>query len=275
MIRTRFSISHFMVQTLPVTRTLHRVFASAILLAALALSASAQSATDLISSGDKENLARRPAQALAFYERAIESDPQNGAALWKASRELVDLGEAESNSAKRTGLYEKAADYAKRSIAISPNDAETHFALSRAIGRTALSVGPRERVKFGVAVRTEALKTLELAPKHAGAMHVMGVWNAEIMRLNGFTRMLAKTFLGGKVFETASWGEATRYMEQSVAIEPNRLVHRLDLARVYRDTHRVADARAAYAAAIAAPPMDANDDMYRKDAERELAALKP
>ena len=61
----------------------------------------------------------------------------------------------------------------------------------------------------------------------------MGMWNAEVMRLNGFTRMMAKNFLGGKVFGQASWPEAKRYMEESVANEPDRIVHRVDLAGVY------------------------------------------
>ncbi|MBL0170755.1 MAG: hypothetical protein IPP90_08505 [Gemmatimonadaceae bacterium] len=234
----------------------------------------AQTTAELIDAGDRESAARHSAKALPYYERALQADPRHYMALWKASRELVDLGEVEANADTRTRRYALAVDYAKRAIAVNPNDAEGHFHLSRAIGRTALSVGPRERVKYGIEVRAEALRALEIAPHHPGALHVMGVWNAEIMRLNGFTRMVAKTFLGGKIFDTASWAEATRYMEQSVTVEPNRLVHRLDLARVYRDTNRKADARAAYASAIALPLVDANDDMYKRDAERELAALK-
>ena len=227
----------------------------------------------LIASGDKESAARHPAQALAFFERALLAEPRNTSALWNASRELVDLGEFETTTDTRNSLYAKATDYARRAVAISPHDADAHFHLARALGRTALSKGPRDRVKYGIDIRAEALRTLELAPTHAGALHVMGVWNAEIMRLSSFTRLFARTFLGGKIFETASWSEATRYMEAAVSVEPQRLVHRLDMARVYRDNgHKVA-ARAAYQAAIACPLSDANDEHYRADAEHELAAL--
>ena len=233
----------------------------------------AQSTTELLEAGDRETTVRRPAQALPLFERAIAADPNNYAALWKASRALVDLGEVEKREETRTSLYERAMDYAKRAIVVAPNDAEGYFHLSRAIGRTALAVGPRARVKYGIAVRTNALRALEIAPRHPGALHVMGVWNAEIMRLNSIIRLVAKAFLGGKIFDTASWSEATRYMEQSVAVDPARLVHRLDLARVYRDTGRKADARAAYTAAIGLSAIDANDDMYKREAEQELAKL--
>jgi Flp pilus assembly protein TadD len=76
------------------------------------------------------------------------------------------------------------------------------------------------------------------------------------------------------VFNTASWSEAVRYLEQAVAIEPNRLVHHLDLARIYRDVGRKADARTAYAAALRAPIFDANDPVYRQSADDELRALR-
>ena len=244
-----------------------------LLLAGHARSASAQPVVEAMSAGDRESAARRPVQALSQFERVLQQDPKNYAALWKASRELVDLGEYETNVAARTALYARATEFARRAITVMPNDAEGHFHLSRALGRTAQALGPRDRVKYGIDVRSEAMRALELSPRHPGALHVMGVWNAEIMRLNGFSRLVAKTFLGGKIFDTASWSEAVRFMELSVAVEPNRLVHRLDLARVYRDTGRKADARTAYAAAIALPPADANDERYRADAQAELSKL--
>ena len=43
-------------------------------------------------------------------------------------------------------------------------------------------------------------------------MHVMGMWNAEVMRLNGMSRFMAKNFLGGRVFESANWNDAQRYL---------------------------------------------------------------
>jgi len=234
----------------------------------------AQSVNDLLSAGDRESIARRPSAALGNYERAVKAEPTSYVALWKASREAVDLGEFEKNADTRTSLYTRATDYARRAVATNTNDAEGHFHLSRAIGRTALAASPRDRVKFALDVRDEALKALQLQPKHPGALHVLGVWNAEVMRLNGFTRAIAKTFLGGQVLGSASWAEAIRYMELAVAVEPNRLVHYLDLGRVYRDAGRLNEARTAFQAALRAPLQDANDDRYRMSADEELAKLR-
>jgi len=233
-----------------------------------------QSVSELLSVGDRESVARRPAAALSNYERAIQAEPKSYVALWKAAREAVDLGEFETNIPTRTALYVRATDYARRAVAANANDAEGHFQLSRAVGRTALAANPRDRVKYAVEVREAALKALQFQPRHPGALHVLGVWNAEVMRLNGILRSVAKAFLGGQVLSSASWAEAIRYLELAVAVEPNRLVHHLDLARIFRDAGRPNEARTAYQAALRAPLQDANDDRYRQSADDELKKLR-
>lgn len=262
-------------------RSLRRLYARTRVVAALCLllpglgtAASAQSLDELISNGDRESLARRPALALPYFEKALALEPEHYEALCKASRELVDLGEFETNTAKRTDQYARAVEYARRAIRVKPDDAEGHFHMARAIGRTALALGPRDRTRYGIEVREQAMRALELAPRHPGALHVMGVWNAEVMRLNGLSRLVAKTFLGGQIFGSASWPEAIRYMEAAVAEEPTRLVHLLDLARVYRDAGRKPDALATYTRAINAPAYDANDEQYRAAAIAERRKIQ-
>ena len=230
--------------------------------------------SEAIAAGDRESKAHRGVRALEYYEQAIALDSNSAVARWKAAGELVDLGENEKDSKTRRSLYDRATVHARRATVLAPREADAWFHLSRAIGRTALNVGPRDRVKFAGEVRTYAMKALELDPKHAGALHVLGVWHAEVMRLNSFARAMAKAFLGGQVLGTASWAEAARLLEQAVVVQPNRTVHRLDLARIYRDMGRKADARREYEAAIAAPMMDANDAAYKRSAAEELRALK-
>ena len=116
-----------------------------------------------------------------------------------------------------------------------PSDAESHFELARAIGRTAQTMGTKDKVKYAGVVHDEAMAALKIDPRHPGALHVMGEWNAEVMRLNGFSRFMAKNILGGKTFGEASWDNAQKYMEQAVAIDSMRITHHLDLAMIYRD----------------------------------------
>ena len=242
------------------------------LLVAVAASAGAQSAADHIALGDKEYVAMNASAALQHYEAAVQADPKNYDALWKASRSAIDLGEHERDDSKRDDYFKRGELYARRAVEANPGDAEAHFSLARALGRTALSQSPRGRVKYASDVRNQALECLKINPKHAGCLHVMGMWNAEILRLNGFTRMIAKNFLGGKIFESASWAEAKRYMEEAVAADPDRITHHVDLAGVYRDMGDKAKARAEWQAVMKMPNRDYNDRYYKAEADAGLRA---
>jgi len=234
--------------------------------------AGAQTAAGHIALGDKEYVAMNASAALQHYEEAIKLDPKNYEALWKASRSAVDLGSYERDDDKRAAYFKTAELDARRAVEANPGDAEGHFNLARSLGKNALTQGPRSRIKYAKDVRSEALECLKINPKQAGCLHVMGMWNAEVMRLNGFTRMLAKNFLGGKIFDSANWAEARRYMEESVAAEPGRIVHHVDLAGVYRDMGDKARARAEWQAAMKLPNSDYNDRHYKAEADAGLRA---
>lgn len=236
--------------------------------------ARSQSAAEHVAFGDKENAARNAAAALQHYEAALSADPNDYGALTKAAYEAVELGEFDPNAEHRTGLYRSAEEYARRAVAANPRDAEGHFQLAQALGRKALTMGVRDRVKLASEIRDEALAALALDPRHSGAMHVMGLWNAEVMRLNGFSRAFARHFLGGKVFDAANWEDAQRYLEQSVANDSLRIVHRLDLAAVYVDRDQRAKAIEQYDWIVRAPVTDYNDPTYKTEAMRRLTALR-
>ena len=140
-------------------------------------------------------------------------------------------------------------------------------------GRRALSVGSKERIQFSKIIRAEALAALKADSNHAGALHVLGMWNAEVMRVNGLARVFARTFLGADVFSLASWDEAQRLLEASVQHDPNRIVHRLDLAGIYADRGDKTRARELYTWIASAPLVDPNDDLYKRQAAERAKKL--
>lgn len=234
----------------------------------------AQSAGADVAKGDSAHQRMRPAEALRLYEAAVAADSSSYEALWKASRDAIDLAEFEKDKRKRIELFRTGERLARRAVAVNPNDAEGHFALARALGRVALTVGKRARVRYATEVREHALEALKRNPEHPGALHVMGMWNAEVRRLSGITRFFARNFLGGKVFGAASWDKAVRYMEKAVEVDPGRLVHHLDLAGIYADIGNKAKAREQYQLVIDGTATDYNDRFYKPQARRRLAALE-
>ena len=65
----------------------------------------AQTAAEHIALGDRDHAAMNAAGALQHYEAAIKLDPKIYEALWKASREAVDVGEFDADAKERDALY--------------------------------------------------------------------------------------------------------------------------------------------------------------------------
>jgi tetratricopeptide (TPR) repeat protein len=236
----------------------------------------AQTTADFIAAGDRDNAALNATSALKHYQEALALDSTNYDALCKAAYESVSLGEFDPSPDARAALYKSGEQYARRAVAANPKGADGHFQLARAVGRMALTMGMTDQVKYGgTEVHNEAMAALTIDPKHAGALDVLGVWNEKVMQLNWASRTIARTILGGHVMGEASWETAQRDLEEAVAIEPNRIIHHLDLGRVYADRGDKVRARAQFEWIQAAPVVDYDDPNYKRQAADALKELGP
>ncbi len=214
--------------------------------------------------------------AVAHYQAALALDSTGYEANWRAAIALLDEGEQipdRVRSAKRDSLYARAERLARRAVAADSTRAEGHFALAAAVGRASLTMGRKERIRRARVIRDEALRTLAIDPRHDGAYHILGRWNAEIMRLSGLSRFFAKNLLGAGIFGQASWEEAVSNLEHAVALDPGRLYHRLELAEIYVDRKRYDDARSELTQLGALPDREIMDSVYRRQAQALAAKL--
>ncbi|MFI5243370.1 MAG: tetratricopeptide repeat protein, partial [Gemmatimonadales bacterium] len=179
----------------------------------------------------------------------------------------------DSDSVHAAKMRDDALRHARAAVAKAPKNAQAHFALAVALGRAALAVSTVERLPYATEIHTEAGACLALAPSHGGCLHVLGEWCAEYMRLGSFTRDLANSMTGGKLFATATWEEAERNLRAAIGLEPHRAIHHLDLGRILADQGKKDSARAELQATIDAPLREYNDAHYRADASAALAAL--
>ena len=236
----------------------------------------AQGADEHVVRGKAAWDARDPAAALRHFEAALAIDSMNYEANWRGAIAAIDIGKQTPDSVKspeRDKLYAQAEGLAKRAVAANLMGADGHFALAAAIGRASLTKSAKERVRRASEIRIEAMKALEIDPRHDGAWHVLGRWNAEIMRLSGLERFFAKNFLGGKVFNEASWAEAERALGKAIEHRPGYIYHRLDLAEVYLDQKKYREAESQLRAIPDLGLIDVMDPQYKRDAARLLSDL--
>jgi tetratricopeptide (TPR) repeat protein len=227
----------------------------------------AQEEADHVAMGVAATEAHDPKTALQHFQAALERDSSNYDANWRAALTLLDLGEQIPDSVKgneQDSLYSLAERYAGRAVAANPNGADGHFALAASIGRASLDLGTEARIRQAKVIRAEALRTIELNPKHDGAYHILGRWNAEIMRLSGLSRFFARNFLGAGIFKQASWKNAIANMQKAVELDPGRIYHHLELARIYADRKRPADAEVQLQAVQSLPVREAMDSIYKQ-----------
>ncbi|MGE0443537.1 MAG: tetratricopeptide repeat protein [Gemmatimonadales bacterium] len=209
-----------------------------------------------------------PAAALEWYRRVLAADSLNYEANWRAAVALVDLGEDYPDAGKipaRDSLYQEALRHA-RIAAVDTTRSEGAFALAMALGRIALTRSRTDRASFAEPIYTAASRALALDPNQDGAHHILGLWNAEARRLSGVSRFFAKSLFGGGILGRASWAAAIEHLEAAVRIDPDRIYHRLDLARVYADRKRYADARNQLDAIERLPDRERHDPEYRRAA---------
>jgi tetratricopeptide (TPR) repeat protein len=247
---------------------MRRLRLAALLLTLCAPPTAAQSAHDHVGLGTAAMQVHDLRNALAHYDAALALDSTDYEANWRAAIALIDEGEQIPDSVKspaRDSLYARAERLARRAVAADSMGADGHFALAAAVGSASLTMGKKERIRRARVIRDEAMRAIELNPRHDGAYHILGRWNAEIMRLSGLSRFLAKRLLGAGIFGEASWEAAVSNMERAVALDPGRLYHRLELAQIYVDRKRYDDARTQLADLAALPDREIMDSVYRRE----------
>ncbi|HUL50458.1 MAG TPA: tetratricopeptide repeat protein [Gemmatimonadales bacterium] len=232
-----------------------------------------------IRAGDSLHLALRPAEALTRFHAVLAADSNNYAALWRASRETIDIakqieGDQDSLKDRRDSLYGVARAYAEAAVRVDSNRAEGHSFVAQSLGRLSLTRGGKERVRFAKIIYDEAMRAITLDSTEDAPYHVIGAWHAEVKRLSSFTRFFAKTLFGAGFMGRANWDDAQRYLERSVALKPSNVYHRLELARVYIDVGKYTAARDQLATIHGLPIGDVLDPKYKAQAAQLLADIK-
>lgn len=239
----------------------------------LAGAAGARTADESSAEGDHHYAAGRLAEARAAYAAALEASPGHFGTLCRLSRTESELGELQKGDVQRA-TRASAVEHARAAVKAAPDSAAGHVWLAVALGRQALSEGPKTKLALSREIKSEVDRALQLDPGIGRAWHVLAMWNVKVASLNAIERMAANAVLGG-VPKGASFEQAEKAFHRAIELEPEYVNHRLEFGRLLKERGRKAEAKAELEKAIALPPTSgALDARYQAEARQLLAKLK-
>jgi tetratricopeptide (TPR) repeat protein len=223
--------------------------------------------------GDALHKARDLKGALEAYEKVLKEKGETHEIAWRLSRTYSDLGELEAQKKIKTADFEQALKWAQKAIELNPQGPQGHLYLAIAYGRTARAEGPKEQIRLSKLIKEEAEKTLELDPKEHIAWHILGCWHRELSTLNWAEKGFANLFLGG-VPKDASLEQSVICLKKAVEINPDVIVHHLELGITYQALDEKQLAVQEFKQVQVLPVYDSQDEIHQKEARQRLDKLE-
>src|ERR1700759_2061838 len=229
-------------------------------------------ADELIAKGDACALKFEATEALKFYLTAEKLEPANGHLLAQISREYRHEMSNAVQPEQKLNLGSTAVEYAKRAATLAPNDPEAQLAVAISYGKLQVMEGNREKFEASRIIKEAADKVIKLDPSSDLAWHVLGRWHMALADVNGFERALA-AMAYGKLPES-TYQEAARCFEKAIALNPNRLMHYIELGRVYAHMGRTDDGGSLIKKGLAMQETEKDDPETKREGQEVLAKLR-
>ena len=227
----------------------------------------ADSAAELMQKGDVFYARLQPAEALKFYLPAEKLDPENARLLVRIARQYRHLMSDAAKREDKVRLGGIAVEYARRAAVLAPNDPEAHLALAISCGKLLPLQGSKEQVANSAVIKSAVDKVLALDPRNDLAWEVLGRWYLNLAEVGAVRRALAQVAYGK--LPAAKYEDAERCFLKAIELNPNRLMHSIELGRTYAQMGRDAEARKFIAQGLAMEETE-KDDPETKNSGREI-----
>ncbi len=209
--------------------------------------------------------------ALAAYRRAADAAPESYEAAWKLARTLADEATLAKAPREQKAFCAEAEKPARRAVRLDPTDSKGHAYLAVALGKLALFEGGKRKVELSKEVRSEAEEALRRDPNDDLALHVLAIWNREVVGLSWVLKQFAQ-LLYGKL-PSASLDVAVADLTRATQIKPEAIPHHVELGVTLAAAKRWRDAKAELEKGLALPTSWFTDDYYRGLAREELETV--
>ena len=176
-----------------------------------------------------------------------------------------------SDNQEKLRLGHIALDYSTRAASCGPKDCDAQLAPAITLGKMLPYLPTKEQVAASPRIKVSVDKALAIDPHNDTAWHVLGRWNRVLAEVSS-----AKRFVAGVIYgqlPKGSYEEAEQAMKKAIALNPKRLMHYIELGRIYAQMGRKEEARQFINKGLAMPDTEKDDPETKQRGRETLAKL--
>jgi tetratricopeptide (TPR) repeat protein len=231
----------------------------------------AESVDELLRKGDACDQKLQAGEALKYYLPAEKADSDNPRILTRIAREYRHLMADAKSKDEKLRLGKISLVYAQRAAGCGPNDCDAQLSPAISYGKMLPMLPSKEQVEASPRIKAAVDRALALDPRNDTAWHVLGRWNRVLADISPLKRTLASALYGK--LPNGSLPEAERCLNKAIAIDPTRLMHYIELGRIYAQEGRKEDARRLINKGLAMPNVEKDDPEMKTLGREALAKL--
>jgi tetratricopeptide (TPR) repeat protein len=253
----------------------HRLRNFRLLCAVLCLSgltARAEDISALIAKGDQFDKRLQAKEALEVYLPANKLEPNNVDLLVRIARQYRHLMSDTSSKQEKLRLGNVSLEFANRAASLAPNNAEAQLSPAISLGKMLPFMGSKDQVNASPRIKAAVDRTLVLDPTNDNAWHILGRWNRVLANISVVKRVLAKALYGDLPVTTNEAAE--KCLLKAIEINPNRLMHYIELGRIYALMGRKEEARTNIQKGLSMPNKEKDDPEMREIGQQLLQKLR-
>jgi tetratricopeptide (TPR) repeat protein len=221
--------------------------------------------------GDDEFVRGDYPRAMTRYDSLLTKTRDSSDILWRQARVLVCIGDVQQPDQKE-GFYRRAEKVAREALRINPKCGPAHTWLSVAIGSVAMYEGGKTKVRLANEIKEHLDLAVQIDSTDDVAYSVLGTFYMAIENVSWIEKQLANIFLGH--LPDGGYPEAEAALAKAVRIAPNVIRHRYEMATLYRQTGREAEALREFKQTVDLPPVLASDSRTQDMAREWIAKLQ-
>jgi tetratricopeptide (TPR) repeat protein len=229
----------------------------------------AQTAADLIEAGQVHDNKLEAKQALTYYLAAEKLQPNNADLLVCIARQYRHLMADSSSTGEKLRLGTVALQYGQRAAKIAPRNSDAQLSTAISYGKMLPYQSSKEQLQCSKLIKEGAERAIKLNPRNDLAWHIIGRWHRNVADISGIKKALASLIY--EKLPEATNEAAIASLEKAMAINPNRLMHYIELGRAHAQAGNKEEARKYLSKGLRMPVVE-KDDAEAKTAGRTVLA---